>query len=90
MTAQELLNNIGIKKELIEAEDGSLLINFDDSNAYLSAYNKLDLSELVSLHEDEMILSEHNHLAVYSNDEYIITIVADFNHDTYNLTVKEV
>ena len=86
---EEFLNKLNITKKGTLADDGCYVIDLDNSNEYGRAYSRLDKSDLVYEDEDSSIVTYENSSIQYINDDYTITLLADFDADKYTLTCKE-
>ena len=85
----ELLKQIGIDAEPVKAEDGNYNIDIEDSNEYGKYFSKLDKSDLVEEDQDASSVNFENSSIQFVNDEYTLTLIADFENDTYSLNIRE-
>ncbi|MDY5928897.1 MAG: hypothetical protein SPJ27_02535 [Candidatus Onthovivens sp.] len=85
----ELLKQIGIDAEPVKAEDGNYNIDIEDSNEYGKYFSKLDKSDLVEEDQDASSVNFENSSIQFVNDEYTLTLIADFENDTYSLSIRE-
>ena len=86
---EELLKEIGIDK-LISIQDGKAVVDIDDERDYGRIYTLLDRSDLVEEDEESSMITMDSSSIQYDNDDYILTLIADFNLDEYKLVIKEV
>ena len=86
---KDLLRQIGISNVGHYAEDGSYVIDIDDSNKWGVIYSKLDNSDLIELQEESSLLTSDNASQIYLSDDYQLALIADFNNDLYKLVVSE-
>lgn len=85
----ELLKQIGIDAEPVKGENGSYNIDIEDSNEYGRYFSKLDKSDLVEEEQDASSVNFENSSIQFTNDEYTLTLLADFENDTYSLNIRE-
>ena len=85
----ELLKQIGIDAEPVKGEDGSYNIDIEDSNEYGRYFSKLDKSDLVEEEQDASSVNFENSSIQFTNDNYTLTLIADFENDTYSLNIRE-
>lgn len=85
---EEFLKDLGITQEPIEVE-GVLVIDIESSEDYGRIYSKLDRSDLVDEDEESSYLTANESSIQFVSDDYIITLISDFENDTYKLTIKE-
>ena len=85
----ELLKQIGIDAEPVKTEDGNYNIDIEDSNEYGKYFSKLDKSDLVEEDQDASSVNFENSSIQFVNDEYTLTLIADFENDTYSLSIRE-
>ena len=86
---EEFLKELGITKEPTLSDDGTLVIEIADSNEYARYYSLLERSDLVDEDETSSQLTLEASSIQYVGDEYVITLMSDFEADTYQLTIKE-
>lgn len=84
---KELLSKIGITEPGMESKDGNYVIDFETSNQFNSAFSKLDKSDLVEENEDSSVVNLSVSNVMYTNDEFALNLIADFDHDTYKLVI---
>ena len=85
----ELLKQIGIDAEPVKGENGSYNIDIKDSNEYGRYFSKLDKSDLVEEEQDASSVNFENSSIQFTNDNYTLTLIADFENDTYSLNIRE-
>lgn len=85
----ELLKQIGIDAEPVKGENGSYNIDIEDSNEYGRYFSKLDKSDLVEEEQDASSVNFENSSIQFTNDNYTLTLLADFENDTYSLNIRE-
>ena len=85
---EEFLQSIGIKGKL-QKSSNSYVMDIDDSNEYGKIYSLLDKSEDVEEDpESSQVTFDYSSIQFF-NDDYIIQLIADFENNTYRLTIKE-
>lgn len=87
---KELLRKLGINLIGSYAEDGSYVIDIDNSDKWGTIYTKLDNSDLVELQEESSLLTSDNASQIYTNDDYQLALIADFENDLYKLVISEI
>ena len=85
----ELLKQIGIDAEPVKGENGRYNIDIEDSNEYGRYFSKLDKSDLVEEEQDASSVNFENSSIQFTNDNYTLTLIADFENDTYSLNIRE-
>ena len=85
----ELLKQIGIDAEPVKGKDGGYNIDIEDSNEYGRYFSKLDKSDLVEEEQDASSVNFENSSIQFTNDNYTLTLIADFENDTYSLNIRE-
>ena len=86
---KELLSKLGINKTGEYAEDGSYVIEIEDSNKWGVIYSKLDNSDLVELQDESSLLTADEASLIYFSDGYQLALIADFENELYRLVVSE-
>lgn len=86
---EEFLNELGIAKHAEKSNDGSYVIDIESSDEYGRIYSKLDRSDLVDEAEESSQLTIDTSSIQFEGDDYILTLLADFNEDLYKLVVRE-
>lgn len=66
------------------------IIELLDSVDYDKVLNKLDKSDKVEEDTDSVNINMHSATNIYYSDDYEIIVGADFDNDTYKLTIKEI
>lgn len=84
----EFLNSIGIYQQGSQKGD-KYIVDLEDSNEYDKVLNKLERADVLEEDEDSSVVGYDSASSVFENDDYYITLIADFKNDTYKLTVKE-
>lgn len=87
---KELLNKIGITKAGHFDNSGEYIIEFENDAEYNKAFSKLDRTELVEENPDGGAIALNTSIIVYTNDDFTLQLVSDFDNDNYKLIVKEV
>ena len=85
----ELLKQIGIDAEPVKGKDGRYNIDIEDSKEYGRYFSKLDKSDLVEEEQDASSVNFENSSIQFTNDKYTLTLLADFENDTYSLNIRE-
>ena len=86
---EEFLNELGIREDGVFAPDGSYVIDIPNAVSYGRYVSILDKSdELEEDTESSQITSGPSSIQ-YVGEEYTITLLADFDADTYKLVMRE-
>ena len=86
---EELLRQLGIDAETVKGENGSYNIDIEDSNEYGRYFSKLYKSDIVEEEQDASSVNFENSSIQFTNDQYTLTLLADFENDTYSLNIRE-
>lgn len=92
MGIEELLEEIGIDNIGTYGKDDSYIIdNIEDDVEFGSIYSTLEDSYLLDSIPENTLLTDHNASIQYQyEDQYLLNLIADFDEDSYKLTVKEI
>lgn len=91
MSIEELLEELGIDKVGDYSTLGSYVIDLESSEEFGKVYSTLENSDVLEYEEDSSLLTVDNGSMIYNyQDEYQIVLIADFNHDQYKVTIKEI
>ena len=85
----DILRELNINETPEKIEEGYYAISFKDSNDYGKCYSKLEKSDLVDLDDDSSVVTYESSSLQYEGDGFEITLIADFEADTYKMTIKE-
>ena len=86
---EELLRQLGIDAEPVKGENGSYNIDIEDSNEYGRYFSKLDKSDIVEEEQGASSVNFENSSIQFTNEQYTLTLLADFENDTYSLNIRE-
>ena len=87
---EEFLKELGIDGELNAGKNGVYVLDIMDSDEYGKIYSKLDKSKLLDEVTDNSQITYSTANIQYESDDYIITLLADFDNDSYKMTIKEI
>ena len=91
MGIEELLEEIGIDNIGTYGKDDSYIIDIEDDVEFGSMYSTLEDSYLLDSIPENTLLTDHNASIQYQyEDQYLLNLIADFDEDSYKLTVKEI
>lgn len=91
MGIEELLEEIGIDNIGTYGKDDSYIIDIEDDVEFGSIYSTLEDSYLLDSIPENTLLTDHNASIQYQyEDQYLLNLIADFDEDSYKLTVKEI
>lgn len=85
---EEFLKELGIQGTPQRTDNGTYVLDIEGSDNYGRIYSRLDRSDLVEEDEDASQLTLDTSALRYENDEYQLTLLADFNEDTYQLVIQ--
>lgn len=86
---KDFLNHLGIYAEGQKVKN-SYIIDFDNIDEFNKAFKKLDKSDEIEESEESSIINSSMSSIVYNNDEYLITLSANFDTDEYKLVIQEI
>lgn len=86
---RDFLNHLGIYDEGQQVNK-TYIIDFDDINAFNKAFKKLDKSDEIEESEESSVLNSSVSTIVYNNDNYLITLSANFDTDEYKLVIQDI
>lgn len=86
---KELLRKIGITEAGYFSSNNNYVIDFENSDEYNKAFSKLDRTDLVEENDDTSIINMSVSNIMYSNDDFSLNLIADFDNDTYKLVVTD-
>lgn len=86
---KELLKKIGITEAGYFSSNNNYVIDFDNSDEYNKAFSKLDRTDLVEENDDTSVINMSVSNIMYSNDDFSLNLIADFDDDTYKLVVTD-
>lgn len=86
---KELLRKIGITEAGYFSSNNNYVIDFDNSDEYNRAFSKLDRTDLVEENDDTSVINMSVSNIMYSNDDFSLNLIADFDNDTYKLVVTD-
>lgn len=86
---KELLRKIGITEAGYFSSNNNYVIDFDNSDEYNKAFSKLDRTDLVEENDDTSVINMSVSNIMYSNNDFSLNLIADFDNDTYKLVVTE-
>ena len=86
---KELLRKIGITEAGYFSSNNNYVIDFDNSDEYNKAFSKLDRTDLVEENDDTSLINMSVSNIMYSNNDFSLNLIADFDNDTYKLVVTE-
>lgn len=88
MDIEEMLSSIGITKKGEYSDDDTYTIGLSNSNEFGRISSILDKSDLVEpIEESSYFTDESGSLDYKVGDDYIISLIADFDNDYYTLVV---
>lgn len=85
---EEFLKELGIQGTPQRTDNSTYVLDIEGPDNYGRIYSRLDRSDLVEEDEDASQLTLDTSALRYENDEYQLTLLADFNEDTYQLVIQ--
>ena len=89
MNLDDLLRDLNITAEPTENENGSYNIDLENSNEYSRYYSKLDKADFLEEDEEASQVSIETSSIQFVNDEWALTLLANFETDEYKLIIRE-
>ena len=90
MEIRELLDSLGIDREGASGDNGTYTVDIMDSNEFGRFNSILDKSDLLEeVIESSYLTSENANLDYKFEDQYLLSLIADFDEDTYKLVIIE-
>lgn len=89
MYLEKFLEKLGITQVGHYTKTDAYIIDIDDSEEYGKIYSLLDKSTEIEEDEDSSTITVHTSNIVFETDNYQLTLIADFDQDTYKLVCKE-
>lgn len=86
---EEFLKELGIQGTPQRTDENTYVLDIEGSDNYGRIYSRLDRSELVEEDEQASQLTFDTSSLRYENDEYQLTLLADFNEDRYQLVIQK-
>lgn len=86
---KELLRKIGITEAGYFSSNNNYVIDFENSDEYNKAFSKLDRTDLVEENDDTSVINMSVSNIMYSNDDFSLNLIADFDNDTYKLVITD-
>lgn len=92
MAAETILKRLGINRTGTYTEDGAFVVDLATDSDFGKVYSALDNAEELDYQEENSTLTADNANLnyIYGEDQYLITLMADFEHDHYQLTLTEI
>lgn len=87
---EEFLKQLGIDKKPVKGSNNVYVIELEDSDEYGKIFSKLDKSDLVDEIPDSSQITYETSFIQYEGDDYLITLIADYEEDNYKITIKEI
>lgn len=90
MTLYELLRELGINKIGTYSDNDTYTIDLNDSNEYGRINSTLDRSEILDpIDESSYLTADNANLDYKYEDQFILSLIADFEEDYYQLVITE-
>lgn len=90
LTLYELLREIGIDKTGTYSDNDTYTIDLTDSNEYGRINSLLDRSDILDpIDESSYVTADNANLDYKYQDQFILSLIADFEEDYYQLVITE-
>ena len=86
---EQILKELNITTKKPYISDGVYVIDLDNSDEYGNIYSKLDRISGVRELPDMSKISSREEVLSYEYKNWLIMMFADFENDTYKVTLKE-
>lgn len=92
MTVEDIIKVLGLKNSDFKTNGKNYIYNITDSDAFSHFFNLLDNDDRFEedLDLQDINLFTNNIVFLEDTGKFEITMVADFEHDIYTLTITEV
>lgn len=91
MTIEQLIKQLNIDKVGSYNKDKSYTIELEDSDDFGKLYTILETNNNIEGSDDENLVTlDDSTLVYYYNDDFKLYLNANWNDDTYNLTIEEI
>ena len=90
MNVEKLVKELGINRVGTYSRDGSYVIDLKSADDFGKIYSLLDQNADLDYMDDTSLLNVNNSSLNYRyNNEYQISLMADFNEDQYKIVINE-
>lgn len=91
MNIEELLKTLNITKIGSYSKNNNYIIDINDSNEFGRIYSTLDTNDELDESDDATNINEHTANIVYKyENQFQLTLIADWDNDTYKLVIEEI
>lgn len=87
---EEFLKKLDIDAKPYRGTGGVFIVDIADSDEYGKIYSKLDKSKEVEEVGDSSQITYETASIQFESEQYMITLLADFDEDVYKMTIKEI
>lgn len=85
----EFLKSIGITNKGRYTDKDTYIVDINDSNEHAKIYSRLIKNSDINEIEEASQMTENDSTFQFESDEYLITLLADYDNDLYSLTIIE-
>lgn len=90
MNIEQLLKELNINKVGSYSKNNNYIIDIDNSNEFGRVYSTLDNNEELDESDDSTNINMHNANITYKyKNQFQLTLIADWDNDTYKLVIEE-
>lgn len=89
MTTSEFVSELGIEELGEEKANSDFVINLKDSNSYAYYYSLFSRTPLLDLDYENIVVNDKESNLVYLGDDFSVYLSADFESNTYTITIKK-
>lgn len=87
---EDFLHNLGILAHGTYTDDGAYSIDLANDREYSRMFALLGKTESVKQLEDISTVTFENANVLFQSDDYVISLIADWDNNIYKLVCKEV
>ena len=87
---EEFLKQLNISERGNKSNNGVYVIDLDGSDDYGRIYSKLDKSDIIEEVPESSQITYETSFIQFENDDFVVTLIADYENDNYKMTIKEI
>ena len=92
MVAETVLKELNIDKGGTYGDDGAFVVDIKNSDEFGKIYSKLDNTDLLEYQDENSLLTSDNANLnyIFGEGEFLVSLIGDFENDSYQLTITEI
>ena len=90
MEVKDVLDDLGIKASIQKSTGNAYVIDLSDSDDFGRYYSLLEKADGVEELSESSLLTLHNASLAYVYNDYQLTLIADYDQDTYKLVITKI